>query len=408
MTIKDWIAQHIEEKGKQWLVDNYELCLKETGLSVSSDSYMRYIREIAYYNHSIQAPEIPRVDYEESKSDINYVVTSDKIRTLEDLVNYCRVDLTRWEVTKFVCNTWGSGTNPSYQCKAWFTKKVTEDKESIRQNFIDDLKHFAYEYPIIKYEDKDYQNALEICLFDIHYGLESLQQETGDEYNLEKAEKLFMASIYHFGSLINLYNIEQIILPIGHDFFNVNSMMNTTVQGTVQDEQTRFHKTFTNARKMVVKAVDYLMTLAPVEIIMLGGNHDFERTYYLGDSLFCWYAKTDNVIVNNDPKPRKYWVYGKNLVGMSHGNMEKFEELPLIMATEVPTLWGESLYREWHTGHLHKNEIMERQNVRIRRVPSLVANSAWASSKGFNSEREAQAFIWNKNKGLTGVLNYHI
>ena len=105
---------------------------------------------------------------------------------------------------------------------------------------------------------------------------------------------------------------------------------------------------------------------------------------------------------------RKYYKYGKNFIGYSHGDSEKYEDLPLLMASERPQDWGDSVYREWHTGHLHKNEITEKQRIRIRRIPSLVPNSAWAAQKGYNSVREAQAFVWHPIKGLTSVFNFHI
>ena len=407
MLIKEWIIRELEKNGRDWVCNNYEKALRECDNSVGSETYMRYIRELTHYN-AVSLPDFPRVDYEQKKDDINYTVISSDIRTLEQLIDYCRVDMTKWEVSKFICNAWGSDTNPNYQCKAWFTKKKVESLEDVKESLIEDMRQYVPTYPQIFYPEKTAHNALEINILDLHYGQLSWGEETGRDYDIKIAEELFMNSIFHFASVAKLYNIEKIVLPIGQDFFNVNSPENMTANGTLQDEDTRFLKTYTNARRMVVKAVDYLMNIAPVDIFIVPGNHDTNRTHYLGDSLFCWYHNCDSVTVDNSPKTRKYWKYGNNLIGFSHGNNEKFEELPLIMATERREDWGTVKYKEWHTGHTHKNEIMEKQDIRIRRIPSMVANSAWASCKGYNSIREAQAFLWNKDKGLTMVVNYRI
>ena len=75
-------------------------------------------------------------------------------------------------------------------------------------------------------------------------------------------------------------------------------------------------------------------------------------------------------------------------------------------------LWPGVKYCEWHTGHTHakkKKEILtvdEHVTVRERVIPSLCPIDAWHSRKGYNHIREAQGFIWNKNKGNTGIINY--
>ena len=410
MNIQEWVSQNYKKYGRDWLQSNYNQCCTDLKEIVNRETYMRCIRRSVENEKEIN--DFPKTDYdnkiskEETKDAVSYIVNSSDIRTVEQLIDYCKVDMTLWEISKFICNPWGSEKNPNYQCKAWFVRKTEENREDIRKAFIDDLKEYALFYPIIEYPKYDVHNLLEICLFDLHYGQLSWAEETGRDYDIKIAEELFMKSVEYFANISRLYPIEKILFPIGNDFFNVNSKLNSTVNGTPQDEDTRYQKTYTNARRMLVKAIDYLQRIAPIDIIIVGGNHDQERSFMLGDSLYCWYHDCENVNVNNDPVKRKYYLYGKTLIGFSHGDNEKFEELPLLMATENKDNWALSDYREWHTGHLHKNEIMERQNVRIRRIPSMVVNSAWASEKGYNSVREAQAFLWNQDKGLMGVFNY--
>ena len=147
--------------------------------------------------------------------------------------------------------------------------------------------------------------------------------------------------------------------------------------------------------------------IAPVEVPIIGGNHDEERTFYLGELLSGLYSNTDRVNIDNSAKMRKYVVYGKNLIGLTHGYHEKLKELKDIMAYEVPALWAASTYREWHTGDKHHKEdyvhkTQENNNgVVIRILRSLTTTDAWHYNKGYiGALRASEAFLWDKEQGL--------
>lgn len=63
---------------------------------------------------------------------------SEDVKTLEELLAVCKVDLTVWKVDKFVCNKWAVGTKnddgsvtktPLFQIKAWLVRAVIEPVE---------------------------------------------------------------------------------------------------------------------------------------------------------------------------------------------------------------------------------------------------------------------------------------
>jgi len=85
----------------------------------------------------------------------------------------------------------------------------------------------------------------------------------------------------------------------------------------------------------------------------------------------------------------------------------KLNELPLMMAEDVPDKWAFSKYREIHLGHIHKERIDEIRSVKIVSLPSLVAQSDWASDEIYNHLREAQAQIWSSDKGKSSVIHYY-
>ena len=285
--------------------------------------------------------------------------------------------------------------------------------EFLKKEFSDHAREHAPQYtPSIK-NISNSGNAIEIDIHDLHFGSLCWGPETGQHYDIKIAQKIYLAAIEHLVSRIIPLEPEAILFPVGSDFFNVNSKLNMTVAGTAQDEDCRWQKTYVYGRRMVVQAVDMLRSIAPVHVPIIGGNHDEERAFYLGDSLSAWYRNCDNVTIDNSPTLRKYWKWGKCLIGLTHGSEEPKGTLPMIMANEVPKLWANTIYREWHIGHLHHASYKsydygsETQGVRERILSSLAATDSWHKKKGYSGLREATAFNWNKEHGQNAIFSWH-
>ena len=77
------------------------------------------------------------------------------------------------------------------------------------------------------------------------------------------------------------------------------------------------------------------------------------------------------------------------------------------MQFEAPKLWGDSLYREWHVGHLHSEHVKEQNGVIVRRLSSPANKSAWEAGKGYMSYPGSQCFLWNKREALIGIYPVH-
>ncbi len=343
-------------------------------------------------------------------------ITDKRIKTLQDLVKECQIDLNEWQIDRWVCNKWEVGAKdkakqlivkPLFQIKVWLSRnKPVIDYTAFKSSVIKDMQKHSPKYPKIKYP-KSEPNLLEINLADLHLGKLAWDEETGTNFDLPIAENDFDKTVDKLIIQSQPYNIDRVLFIVGNDFFNVDNSRNTTTNNTPQDEDTRWHKTFNRGRLLIVKQVDKLTAIAPVDLVIVPGNHDTERAFYLGEALACWYRNCKDVTVDNAPKPRKYYRYGSNLIGYTHGNEEKVLDLPVIMASEVPQLWAETKYREWHLGHIHqKKEIkwistQEHKGTTIRYMRSLSGTDAWHNKKGYiNNVRAGEGFIWNKDNGL--------
>jgi hypothetical protein len=166
---------------------------------------------------------------------------------------------------------------------------------------------------------------------------------------------------------------------------------------------------FREARVMIVEAIEYLKTLAPIRVLVVPGNHDTERIFCLGDSLEAWYHNDDRVRVLNEATSRKYVHYGKTLIGYCHGNEEKVADLPQVMADEEPKAWAGSIWREWHIGHTHakKEKVTEIGAVRIITVPSIAPNDAWHQRKGYHHIRAAEGYLYGAEDGYAGTASVY-
>jgi len=349
-----------------------------------------------------------------------------RIVTVDDLLNIYSISLDEWEIEKQVINTWEVGakgpdnkivTTPLFQVKVWLKNKQSAVLSNIREEFIEDIKKLSPKVEKINYKQKvdKYPLLLELNIFDLHLGKITWSEETNHDYNLDIASNIFNSCIEEFLDEVSNKNIGRIVFPIGNDFFNSDRSFpyNSTTKGTPQEEDARWQKTFRLGRQLLVEAINKLQQIAPVDVIMVPGNHDFERNFYLGDSLESWFYNNENVTVDNSANPRKYYKYGEVLIGYTHGNEEKVTDLPLIMANEKPTEWALSTFREFHLGHEHrKKEIKfksteEYQGVIIRYFNSLSATDSWHHKRGYiGAKRSAEALLWDMTKGLKNNIYF--
>jgi hypothetical protein len=362
---------------------------------------------------------------------IEKVLTSEvtnRVVTTDQLLNIHNISLNEWNIEKQIVNSWEVGakgpdgkivTTPLFQVKVWLNRKQVEiDLNAIRQQFMDDLKSLS---PIVKSKPNlsslEPGKLLEINIFDLHFGKVAWHEEVGENYNIDIATQRFNDCIDYFINTYKSFNIEQILFPISNDFFNSDRShpFNSTTNGTPQEEDTRWQNTFRKGRELLIQNIQKLSEIAPVIVKVIPGNHDYERSFYLGDSLQGWFHNNENITIDNGASPRKYFTYGKCLIGLTHGNNEKVTDLPMIMAQENPIEWAKTIYREFHLGHLHHkketkfNATNELQGVMVRYMSSLSGTDSWHHKKGYiGARKSAEALLWDSEKGLQNQTYFNI
>jgi len=362
----------------------------------------------------------------------------DHVRTLEQLLIATGVDTEIWKVARHVVNKWDvtswregfPDTRQNFQVKAWLERDIGVVHEKIVgeifQEMVEDYEPPVYPF-IPKVETKkggiEDKNLLEISIFDLHIGKLAWGGETFENYDVKIARKRFLDSIQKLVQRASGFNFERILFPVGNDFFNSDTMENTTTKGTPQDEDLRWQKTFSVGVRLLVDAINMLReTGVPVDVLVIPGNHDFERSYYMGAYLEAWFKNDVAVNINNHASPRKYYRYGNTLLGLTHGSEEKETSLPMLMATDVESkpMWSETKFHEWHLGHIHRKRTVKYEinksrplnedlGVTIRYLSSLTGTEEWHHKKGFvGSTKAADGFVWNHEFGLVAHLNTNL
>lgn len=348
-----------------------------------------------------------------------------RVQTLEELIVACEVDTDRWEVERFVCNKWemgykteeGPGSLPLFQVKAWFRAKKAE--YSARQALlaaVEMVRQHAPTYPMIVRGPMAAEGLLfELSLPDVHVGKLAWGAECGENYDIKLACDVFMEA---FSALVQdaLHRpIARIVFPVGNDLLNCDGLAGTTTAGTVQSNDGRYQKAYQVTLGLLVGAIDRLRELAPVEVLSIPGNHDTLSAWTLTETLKAWYRTAGDVSVDNAPTLRKYRHWGRCLLGWTHGDKERPDDLPLLMATEQPELWSATRWREWHLGHLHKSATKiktvgdEYHGVRVRTLPSLCASDVWHTQQGYTGNiRSAESYFWHQERGLVGTGVYNV
>jgi hypothetical protein len=362
-----------------------------------------------------------------------------RIHTLEQLLEFCKVDLTVWEVERFVVNKWEVGMKPPatteymetedgrripawvrfdaepiieplYQVKAFlrrkkaivFALKEIQDLKELSKTGISAPKN-TFKKP------KTQPVMLEINLTDHHFGKLAWGLETGQaNYDVKIATQVFHRALDTILSRAPFSSYEEIWFVVGNDLFNADDTQGRTTSGTQVESDVRHEKTYVTVRTLMVQAIEKLRPLAgKVRVIVVPGNHDHNATWHLGDSLELYFSKHEDVTVDNRPCSRKYHQFGQTLIGYAHGDKGKLKDLPMLMATEARELFGATKFHEIHTGHIHTLKVDEKHGVRVRILSALCPPDAWHSENGYvGNLRSSEAFVWDKEQGLIGIVIY--
>jgi hypothetical protein len=281
------------------------------------------------------------------------------------------------------------------------------DYHEIKDDIIADMKKHAPDYKKVKRDIIKDSHLLVLSPADVHIGKLAKAFETGEEYNSQIAVKRVLEGVQGIIQKSIGYPMDKILFVIGNDILHIDSPQRKTTSGTPQDTDGQWYDNFLMAKTLYVDIIETLMTLADVHIVFNRSNHDHMSGFFLADTIHSWFANCKNVTFDVSMRDRKYFLYGKNLIGTTHGDGAKIEALPLLMATEEPMMWSQSKHRYVYTHHVHHKVVKDMVGVTVESLRSPSSADAWHHRSGYQHNPKAiEGFIHHPEDGQIARFNH--
>lgn len=349
--------------------------------------------------------------------------TDRPVKTLADLVRVAEVDEAVWHVERWECSAWtvpmkvgadggkvGIQTQ-QYRVKAALRRIVSRSLNDALDLVFARFKDAAPRWPAAP---KERAGKAEPFLavpgfMDVHFGKLAWEPETGEHYDLKIADGFFRNAVDDLLAESAHRPVAKFVVPLGNDWFHIDNRSHTTTRGTSQDVDGRFSKVLATGIAAAVWGVERLAAVAPVEVILVPGNHDRTLAECLCHVLAARFHHTERVRVDLSPRTRKYVRFGVNLIGLAHGDLVKPGDLPNVMPAEHRHDWAETTTHEWLTGHGHRSQKWTtkdtdtHQGTVVRQLRALTRTDLWHYDMGFSGQGPAAECYWyGRDRGYAG------
>ena len=243
---------------------------------------------------------------------------------------------------------------------------------------------------------------------DFHFGKYSDDFEVDMEDNRKLQRQRLMVSTQKVMSDVVLFGRpERIIVGVGSDFFNIDNDQKMTTEGTPQDVDGNPAEILATGCQLMVEYIDTLRQIAPVNAVLMSGNHDRTTGLMLLLYLGAWYRGMADVKVNTmSAAARQYVEYGNNLLCFNHADMvNKTSDLARLAAVERPCEWGRCGHKMVFTGHLHAIKMEEDRGFTRFQLPSLSGKDRWHDRHGYvGNRKQLAAVLVDRHTGVFGTL----
>lgn len=291
-------------------------------------------------------------------------------------------------------------TNPDYQGKE-------SKKSEFVENLIKSLKEHSPKYPKIKREKCKNGHLLVIDPADVHVGKLCTVFETGKSYNSQKAVKRCLEGVDGVLNKSNGFNIDKIVFIGGNDILHVDNAKNTTTSGTYQDSSGMWYENFLLAKQLYVDILEKLVSIADVHFVFNPSNHDYTNGFFLADVIKTHFKECKNITFDCSISHRKYFTYGKNLIGTTHGDGAKQTDLGSLMSVEAKKDWANSEHRYFYTHHVHHKTAKDFINVTVESLRSPSPADSWHHRNGYVNQPAIEGFIHSKDFGQVARLTHN-
>jgi len=236
---------------------------------------------------------------------------------------------------------------------------------------------------------------------DAHVGMLSWKKETGDDNDLEICERDLTTGMSMLVEKADRTD-EALIVDVGDWFHADNSSNTTTKSGNALDVDGRYPKVLEIGLRLAIRLIELALEKHnKVTWRSAIGNHNEHSAIMMSLFIKAWFRNEPRVKVADTPSMFYYHVFGRNLIGITHGHTVKAERLGEIMSTDCEKIWSDSRYRYWYTGHIHHITVKEFPSCVVETFRTLAGKDAWHFSSGYRSRQDMKVITLHKEYGET-------
>lgn len=344
---------------------------------------------------------------EKGNKQLRVRIYPDELEALNNLRNLWNVAVENGTDPREVKHGWIKSKESSLFIKNHNYKHPQEIKlEKTFSDFLETYKEYAPIYPTIERVKSKDSHLLVVDPADIHIGKLCRAFETGQEYNSQIAVKRVKDGVQGLLNKSQGFNIDKILLVIGNDILHTDTPKRQTTSGTSQDTDGMWYDNFLDGVRLYVDIIEMLMQVADVHVTFNPSNHDYTSGFYLAQLIATHFRQSENITFDVSISHRKYFTYGFNLIGSTHGDGAKTNDLPLLMAHEAAD-WGKCKHRYIYTHHVHHKTAKDIMSVCVESLRSPSGADSWHYRNGYiHAPQAVEGFLHHPTHGQIARLTH--
>lgn len=389
--------------GNNYSEDKYRKQEKRynTTIDKKQDAADLDIKEEVYNNYS-DISLTTNYEKGETASKRNIIMDDEQIKDSRELLIAHGFNPDEWTI-KSATNSQIYREGLSGNTHAYTSRIVVKPKESIVSiacEVAKELNNYNFQkHSLCKIERKPSGENLVIPLYDLHWG--RLPDSAGSSFNIEEEKNRIISHIYKYVEKFKDRFFDEVYLILGQDFLNSSFTGYTSSQSHLQSNAVDFKTMFKTGSELLIEIIEIFRKMSG-EVAVIGslGNHDTSEEIALFELLKAYYRHDEEVYIDADVYPRKYYEIGNACVGFGHADKEN-KRIFGLMQHEAKDIWARTKSHIFIAGHLHSFSVDNENGVELYRVPTICPLDKWTVEQGYTmNEPKTMAFVFDDEDGL--------
>lgn len=367
-----------------------------------TDQQVKALRSLNKCTSTDSKVQLPTETNKSSEQAYSVFNSKGEIMSFEE---YCRVNKIDFQsVRSWKLLTYKNPPRYNIEFKALDQTSTLDD---FKADLLEMIQKNSPTYPTLKRVPQTDPHLLVINPADIHIGKLAEAIETQDEYNIQIAVQRVLDGVQGIVNKAQGFNINKIIFVGGNDILHTDNPRRTTTSGTPQDCQGMWHSNYLRAFQLYVDVLESLISIADVHFVYCPSNHDYTQGFFLCNMVEQYFRLNPQITFDCSIAHRKYFRYESNLLGFTHGDGGKVQDLPLTMAHEARQDWGVTDHKYIFTHHVHHKNAKDYQGVAVESMRSPSGADSWHKTNQYaNNIKAVEGFIIHPQEGQVARLNH--